>query len=115
MSQRNDTLSMRQMLDHAREAIAMAEGRTLAELGDNRVLELALVRLVEVVGEAATRVSPEGRQRYPSVPWRGVVGMRNRLIHGCDVVDLQILWDTIHADLPRLVQKVERVLPPTET
>jgi uncharacterized protein with HEPN domain len=74
------------------------------------MLELSLIRLVEVVGEAAARVSAEGQAKYPSIPWPQVVGMRNRLTHGYDQVDLNILWDTIEYDLPPLITELEKIL-----
>ena len=75
------------MLDHAQEAITLTRGKARADLDSDRVLNLALVRLLEVVGEAAGRVSEEERARYPEIPWPQIVGLRNRLIHGCDAVD----------------------------
>jgi len=92
MSQHDPTVSVRQMLDHAREAVEMIQGRSRADLDTGRMLNLALVRLVEVIGEAASRVPEEFRSRYPEVPWRQTVGMRNRLLHGYDTVDFDILW-----------------------
>lgn len=86
--------------------------KTKEDFDRDRVLQLALIRLVEVVGEAATRVSPEGRERSPGVPWKGAISMRNRLVHGYDAVDLRVLWDTLQTDLPRLIEELERVLPP---
>ncbi len=100
------------MLDHAREAVALTANETQEGLRGNRVLQLALTRLVEVVGEAASRVSVETQARYPSIPWRIVIGMRHRLIHGYDAVDLNVLWDTTADDLPHLIQALEAVLPP---
>jgi len=69
-------------------------GKEKADLACNRVLELALVRLVEIVGEAANRLPIEDQSRYPSIPWKEIVGMRNRLVHGYDAIDLDVLWDT---------------------
>ena len=64
------------MLDHAREAVAMIAGKERADLKQERMLELALVRLVEIIGEAAARVDPDVQGGHPSIPWRQVVGMR---------------------------------------
>jgi len=94
------------MLEHAREAIQLVEGRTLQDLDRDRLLSLALVRLLEIVGEAAAKVSPEGRTRYPAIPWSEVVSLRNRLIHGYDSVDLDILWRIVESDLPVLVRSL---------
>ncbi len=110
MTQHDDIVYLRHMLDHAREAVAMIGGKVRDDLRSERMLELSLVRLVEVVGEAAARVSPEGQAKHQSIPWPRVVGMRNRLIHGYDQVDLDILWDTIEYDLPPLIIELEKIL-----
>ncbi|MBU2499137.1 MAG: DUF86 domain-containing protein [Proteobacteria bacterium] len=87
MTRHDDGIRLQDMLDHAREAVAMIEGKERADLERERMLELSLIRLIEVVGEAAARVSPTGQARYPSIPWSQVVGMRNRLIHGYSRVE----------------------------
>lgn len=103
MSRHDDSVSLRHMLDHAREAVAMARGRSRIDLESDRGFQLAVTRLVEIVGEAATRVSPLGRSEHPEIPWANVIGTRNRLIHGYDRLDLRVLWDTLAIDLPPLI------------
>ena len=110
MSQHDDRVRLNDMLAHATEATTMARGRSRADLDSDRMLQLALVRLVEVVGEAAARVSKEGQARMPGVPWPQVVGMRNRLVHGYSAVDLDLLWDTIVDDLPALIAALQQAL-----
>ncbi|GAB4536501.1 MAG: hypothetical protein Kow0063_22120 [Anaerolineae bacterium] len=110
MSRRDDTISMRHMLDHAREACAMVERRDRSDLDSDRMLQLALTRLIEIIGEAASRVSVTTREKFPELPWGEIVGMRHRLIHGYDVVELNILWDTVQIDLPPLIEQLERIL-----
>ena len=92
MSERREQIRLLHMLDHANEAVALAQGRTRADLDSDRLLELALVRLLEIVGEAANRVPQGVRAMYPDIPWPQIVALRNRLIHGYDAVDLDILW-----------------------
>jgi uncharacterized protein with HEPN domain len=98
------------MLDYAQKAQAMIAGRQRTDLDSDFVLQLALTRAVEVIGEAASRVSEFSRSTHPDVLWRDIVGMRNRLIHGYDMVDLDLLWDTVMTDLPPLIAALERVL-----
>ena len=98
------------MLDHAREAVSFVGGKNRRDLYNDRVLELALVRLVEVVGEAAAKTSPECKRDYQFIPWAEIIGMRNRLIHGYNSIDLDVLWDTIEIDLPPLIEKLEKIL-----
>jgi uncharacterized protein with HEPN domain len=109
MSGHDGAVSLRQMLDHAREALEMARGRTREDLDTDRMLNLALVRLLEILGEAANRISIEQRGRIPQIPWSQLVGLRNRLIHGYDNVDFDILWQIIVQDLPPLVNELERI------
>jgi uncharacterized protein with HEPN domain len=95
MSRHDLFTRVRHMRDHAREAVELAAGRTRADLDRDRVLNLALVRLAEVIGEAASQVPAEFRERYPEVPWQQIVGLRHRLIHGYDSVDFEVLWTII--------------------
>ena len=108
MTRRDLELSLRQMQEHASEAIALARGRRRNDLDTDRTFNLALVRLLEVVGEAASRVSPEERVRLSRIPWPQIIGLRNRLIHGYDEVDHDILWEIVGQDLPNLIEELKR-------
>lgn len=110
MTRHNPMVRVHHMLDHSREAVEMTRGRTRADLDRDRLLNLALVQLVEVIGEAASRVPEEFRSRHPQVPWRQTVGMRNRLIHGYDTVNFDILWTIIQEDLPPLIEQLEAIV-----
>lgn len=110
MTRHDDRLSLRQMLDHAAEARQLATGRARAELDQDRVFALALTRLLEILGEAAGRVSAQTRDEHSNVPWSAIVGLRNRLIHGYDQVDYDVLWNIIERDLPPLIAALESIL-----
>ena len=88
----------------------MTREHTRADLDQARKLNLALVRLVEILGEAAGRVSPEVRSRYPGVPWLDIIGMGNRVVHGYDQVDFDILWDVMELHLPPLITELQCIL-----
>lgn len=88
----------------------MAGGRTRGELDTDRQLNLSLVRLLEIVGEAAGRVPADERVHYPEIPWPEIVGLRNRLIHGYDSVDFDILWQIVSDDLRPLIAALEKAL-----
>jgi uncharacterized protein with HEPN domain len=105
-----DEARLRHMLDHAIEAVEMSASTTRQDLDTNRLLNLSLVRLLEIVGEAAGRVSQETRDRHPQIPWPEIVGLRNRLIHGYDAVDFDILWAIVCNDLPPLIEALEQIL-----
>jgi uncharacterized protein with HEPN domain len=98
------------MLDHAREVVALVQGRTRADLDSDRLLNLALVRLLEIIGEAANRIPEEEQTRHAEIPWPQIVSLRNRLIHGYDSVDFDILWQIVTEDLPPLVISLETIV-----
>jgi uncharacterized protein with HEPN domain len=98
------------MRDHAVEAVVIAVGRSRTDLDVDRVFSLALTKLVEIVGEAAFRVSPSTCDAHPEIPWREIVATRNRLVHGYDQVDFDILWRIVTDDLPPLVRQLETIL-----
>ncbi|MBM3279882.1 MAG: DUF86 domain-containing protein [Candidatus Handelsmanbacteria bacterium] len=102
------------MLDRAAEAVEMVKGQCRQDLDADRQLNLSLVRLLEIVGEAAARVSEATQRQCPDIPWPAVVGLRNRLIHGCDSVDFDILWNIPADDLPPLTAALTAFLAPPE-
>ncbi len=107
---RDDEIRLRHMLDAAEDAVRFVVGRKREDLDTDRMLALALVRSIEIVGEAGARVSEEGRAEAPDVPWREIVAMRNRLIHAYFDVDLEVVWRTVKDDLPPLVTTLENIL-----
>jgi len=110
MSKRDPLVFYRHMLDHAREATALVQGKTRADLDSDRLLNLALVRLLEIIGEAANRIPEEEQARHPEIPWPQIVSLRNRLIHGYDSVDFDILWQFVIEDLPPLITSLETIV-----
>ena len=110
MSKRDDRVSLVDMLIHAKEAVDLLGEASADELKSNRVMQLALMRLVEIVGEAANRVSLTTQQRHPEIPWPLIIGMRNRIVHEYDNVNLNVLWDTITNELPTLIGQLEAIL-----
>ena len=76
--------------------------------GDSRTVD-AVVRNLEVIGEAASRLPEEFRGQQPSVDWRQIIGLRNRIIHGYFSVDLRIIWQILQHDLPRFKESLNRI------
>ena len=110
MSRRDPLVYVRHMLDHAQEALDITSNRSRPELDTDRMLNLALVRLLEVIGEASRRVPDEFRTRYPNVPWRDTSGFRNRLIHAYDEIDFDIVWEIVQTDLLPLIAQLESII-----
>ena len=112
MSRRSSTALLTDMLDHAREAVTFVKGKSRADLDSDRLLNLALVRLLEIIGEAANQIPKPDHGLYPEIPWPQIISLRNRLIHGYRSVDLDILWQIILVDLPPLIANLEAILTP---
>ena len=110
MSRRDPMVAVQQMRDHGREAMALADGRRRVDLDLDRMLELSLTRLMEILGEAARRVPDDFRARYPNVPWRQTTDLRNVLIHDYDTVDFDVLWRIVQERLPPLVRQLEAII-----
>jgi uncharacterized protein with HEPN domain len=108
--QPEDLIRLRHMLDAARTATRFARERGRTDLGADELASHGLVRLIEIVGEAAARVSPDARAELAELPWPAMIGMRNRLVHGYYDVDMDRVWDTLVHDLPPLVAVLERHL-----
>ena len=90
MSRHDSSVSLRQKRDHAHELTDIVRERRRGDLETDRLLSLAVVRLLEIIGEAAARVPADERTRLPGIQWSSIVGLRNRLIHGYDDVDHDI-------------------------
>ncbi len=111
---RNDLIRLRHIFDAGREAVAFASGHSREDLDKERMLSLSLVRLLEIIGEAARGISREFRDAYPDIAWKKIVGMRDRLIHGYFDVDLDVVWETVIEDLPPLITHLERIIDTVE-
>lgn len=110
MPHRDDRITLRQMLDHARETVELIRGRERSDLDEDRIFSLALLQLTQIIGESASRVSESLRQQHSEIPWSPIIALRNRLIHGYDVVDFDIFWNILTVDMPAIVPELERIL-----
>lgn len=110
--QRDEASFLLDMLEAARGAVALASGLSYAEFARDPRNRLAILKSVEIIGEAASRLSAETKESHPDIPWHEIVGMRNRLVHAYFDVDLRLVWDTIRDDLPVLISQLERLAPP---
>ena len=107
----DDLIRIRHMLDAAKEALSFAKIKSRADFDSDRMLVLSIVKSVEIVGEAASKVTQETREMYSELPWANIIAMRNRLIHVYFDIDLDRVWDTVTDDLPPLIASLEKVIP----
>lgn len=110
MSTKTDDHYFRDMLDHARRARAIVASISREQYEDDDTQQLALTHLLQIVGEAASRVSAAARDAHPELPWADMIGMRHRLVHDYGNVSRIIVWDTATDDLPRTIEALEQIL-----
>ena len=103
MLQDEDRIRIRHMLDAAKRVIAFTDRVPKEQFLQDDKLHLAVIRLFEILGEAANNISDDLQEEYHEVPWREIAGVRNRLIHGYFDVDLNIIWQIIQQDIPPLI------------
>lgn len=110
-----DEVLLRDMLDAARDAQRFTTGRTRQTLQAERMFALALVKAIEIIGEAASKVSPETRALLPQIPWKDIIGMRNKTIHDYRSINYSIVWETATNGIPALITELEKLLPPEDS
>jgi len=103
------------MFDAATEALSFVKGKERKDLDGTRILALSLVKCVEIIGEAASKITEQYRKSHPEVPWALIVATRNRLIHGYFDIDLDQVWDTVTRNLPELVSSLKPLIPSEKT
>jgi len=108
--QSDDLIRLRHMLDAGQNAVSFIANKSRTDLDDDSMLVFALIKAIEIIGEATSKVSRSSQERFKEIPWRQIVGMRNRLIHAYVDVSLDILWHTVTNNLPPLIQALERII-----
>ena len=102
------------MLQAAKEVDEMMTEYDLAGFLDNRMLQRAVERIIEIIGEAARRVSAEAQTELNEIPWRKIIGQRNILAHEYGQIDFELLYKTVADDIPELIRYLTKALPPIE-
>jgi uncharacterized protein with HEPN domain len=110
MSRHDDGVSVQQMLEAARTATTFMRDKSRRDLDRDEMLSLAIVRLLEVLGEAARRISAPYRDRTPQIPWRQIIGTRDRLVHTYDEINHDILVAIVKDELPELIAELEKLI-----
>ena len=109
---RRDDAWLLDMLLAARRAVRFAAPLTFSEFENGDLHQLAILKAVEIIGEAASRISEETKAEHPDIPWAEIIGLRNRLVHAYFAIQLDIVWQTVQDDLPPLIAQLEPLVPP---
>jgi len=110
MQNEQDIVRLRHILDAAKKIVEYTESIQRDGLDRDEKLALALVRLLEIIGEAAKAVSQDFRRNNPQIPWREIAGTRDRLIHGYYDIDFDVVWQIVSGDIPPLITTIEDIL-----
>ena len=105
-----DQVRLQHLADALKSAIRFAQGRQRGDLDTDEMLLFALVRAIEIAGEAASQVTVETRAQLPDLPWASIIGMRNRLVHAYFDINRDILWTTVAEAAPPLAERLKNVL-----
>ncbi len=106
-----DLHSLVDILMSAKQALMYMSGKTKAEFLENRLVQDAVIRRIEIVGEAGRRISEQTRLSLSQIPWTQIIGMRNFIVHEYDKVDLEVVWQVVQNNLPTLIAEIEKVVP----
>ena len=109
---RRDDAWLLDMLLAARHAVIFVAPLTFSEFEKDDLHQLAILKSVEIIGEAASRISEETKAEHPDIPWAEIIGLRNRLVHAYFAIQLDIVWQTVQDDLPPLIAQLEPLVPP---
>ena len=102
------------MLHEAQVALEFVADKGFADFEKDTQCQYAVIRAIEIIGEAASQVSEEFKESHPELPWRRIIGTRNRLIHGYGDIVLSLVWEVVETHLPALIKTIEPLVPMTE-
>lgn len=109
MSKREPKLYFQDIIDSIKKIEGYLEDRTYEKFVNDEMVLDAVIRNIEIIGEAAKNVPEETKNSHPEIPWGKIAGMRNKIIHEYFGIDIEILWQTLQEDLPKLKQQVEAI------
>jgi uncharacterized protein with HEPN domain len=98
-----DCVRLQHMVEAAQIAIGFVSGRQRADLDKDKMLLFAVMRAIEIVGEAASKISDETRSAHGGIPWRAIIGMRNRLVHAYFDINADVVWQTVAVEIPQVL------------
>ncbi|MBE7557562.1 DUF86 domain-containing protein [bacterium] len=110
MSRRDDSVLLNDMFVAAKQATKAAAAKGQGDLYEDPVWALGLVKCIEIIGEASSRLSAQLREKHPEVSWPAIMSMRNRMVHAYSDIKYEVVWSTITQELPPFVQAIEKIL-----
>lgn len=106
-----DVVLLKDMLDAARKVQSYVRGKVRIDLEkDEELIGFAVIRALAIIGEAGNRISEATRLAYPEIEWQQVIAMRNRIIHGYDTINYDIVWETATDNVTTLIAQLEKIL-----
>lgn len=111
---KNDLIRLKHMLEAAHDCLEFANNRDRKDLETDKMLSFAIIRALEIFGEAAANMSKSLQQKHPNIQWRGIVGMRNRLIHAYFEINYDTVWQALKYEMPKLIPDLEKLLKDLE-
>ena len=108
----DDSYLIDMLLQAARKAASFAGDLTYPQFQASDLHQNAILKVLEIIGEAASRITTQTHRAYPQIPWRQIIGLRNRVVHGYFEVDLNLIWQIVHQDIPILLDQLQDLLPP---
>lgn len=107
---KDDSIYLRHIIDAFMQIEDYMDGVSHDEFFSDKLRQDGVIRQLEIMGEAARNVSEDLRNEYPQIPWRQMIGLRNRMIHAYFNVNLQIVWEIVQGDIPDLKRETNRIL-----
>lgn len=101
-----DLVRLQHMVEAAQSAIDFMAGRDCGDLSQDRMLLFAVTRAIEIVGEAASKISDETRREHGGIPWKAIIGMRNRLVHAYFDINVDVVWQTVTVEIPHILPEL---------
>ncbi len=106
---KNEKIYLGHMLDMAQKAIDALKDKSRSQFDQDEILKTAVSHFIQTIGEAASKVSKEFKERNPGIPWDDIIGMRQKIVHDYMAVDFDIVWDAVKTELPSLLEKLKKI------
>ncbi len=108
--EKSDFIRIKHMLEAARTCLHFSTDKERIDFEADQMLLFAVIRSLEIFGEAASRISNEFQNAHPYIPWRAIIGMRNRLIHAYFDIDYDVVWEAINNEIPKIIPELEKII-----